>query len=588
MPLLTRQRIDPGGDQALDGLGQLGHRPVFEGATQFDREERVAARATNDQFEFGVRERSFTDLEGDRPHVGVRKWFQIQDPHVGGVVRRCPGSARPSGENRSPRTRLGRDDQVVQQLARRLVDPVEVLDHKEHGTVQDGVEEVDDDVVDACPPELRVDGVGIRGRCDVGAERHSEQWEHGEEVRSRLPDHLVEQLTGDEWIGADVHARARPQQRSKDAVGRRRAVRRAGALEDPQAFCRCPGGIEEARLADAGTARQDDHRTELADGVGEHVELGLTPDQRRAARVAPNLVRGCVHLVGDDRFALSLHQERLEFLADEHGARVADDGGDGDHVTIFRFAEHAGGSVHRVAHERVRAAVLAAEEAGEHAAGLDTLAEDEGRLQCRQLQRGVQERVAGITEVHRRSGTQDELDAVARDVGVEIGDAERRSDALDVVDESMERLGHRSRTVTADESGDAHDHQEPDADEAVLPTGSRECGQLFDDRLRDVGREILATEVAVLRTARLVAGRPGHDPASVFLADLHVLGQVRDNQWVDERVALGRFTLEPDHLVGALARDEQLAVVGSREEHVEGSGCDPDGHRQVGPFRSRR
>ena len=48
---------------------------------------------------------------------------------------------------------------------------MEVLDDEEHRAVEDLIEEVDDDVVGSGAPELGSIGVGLRRRCDVGAER---------------------------------------------------------------------------------------------------------------------------------------------------------------------------------------------------------------------------------------------------------------------------------------------------------------------------------------------------------------------------------------------------------------------------------
>jgi hypothetical protein len=171
---------------------------------------------------------------------------------------------------------------------------------------------------------------------------------------------------------------------------------------------------------------------------------------------------------------------------------------------------------------------------------------------------------------------------------VERGDAVRPADPLDVVDEAVEGGGDRVGTLPFEQRSDADHHQESDRDEPMLTTGPRERGQLLDDGGGHVGREVVVAEVAFAWPARLVAGRAGDHPAAVLLAQLHVVGEVLGDQRVDERVALGRFALEADDLGRPGTGDQQLAVAGADEEHVERAGCDPDGHREVGALGGRR
>ncbi len=155
--------------------------------------------------------------------------------------------------------------------------------------------------------------------------------------------------------------------------------------------------------------------------------------------------------MGGDRLGLALDEERFEWFAEEDRPRVADDGCNGDHVAVCGLAEHASSGVHGVAHEGVGTSELAAEEAGEHSAGLHSLAKHEGRLDLSQFECCMEHGVAGVTAVDRRAGAEHELDAVTGDVGVERSDAVRLTDPHDVVHEIVERHRHRLGTVVLEQ-----------------------------------------------------------------------------------------------------------------------------------------
>ncbi len=102
------------------------------------------------------------------------------------------------------------------------------------------------------------------------------------------------------------------------------------------------------------------------------------PTRRVAVGITTNVAGDASNLVGGDRLGLALHQKRLEHLASRRRSAcrrppIAT-------ATMSRslgLAEHAGSGVHRVAHQGVRASVCAAEEPGEHPAGLNSLADHE-------------------------------------------------------------------------------------------------------------------------------------------------------------------------------------------------------------------
>ena len=121
--------------------------------------------------------------------------------------------------------------------------------------------------------ELRVDGVDLGRVGHLGPERYGKQRQPSHEVGCGLLDDLLEQFTGMNRVGIDVDARTNTQQRTKDAVGRRCAVRRARPLEQLESLRRAVGGIEQARLTDSRCAAQDDDLAELADGVGEDIDF---------------------------------------------------------------------------------------------------------------------------------------------------------------------------------------------------------------------------------------------------------------------------------------------------------------------------
>ena len=199
----------------------------------------------------------------------------------------------------------------------------------------------------------------------------------------------------------------------------------------------------------------------------------------------------------------------------------------------------------------------------------------------------MEERVAGVAGVHRSASAEDELDAVGSDVGVQRRHPEGGTDPLDVVDESMEGFGDGIRALPIEKCPDPTDHQEADGDEPMLPTRPRERRELFDDGCGHVGRQVVIPEMAFTRAGRRVAGRTGDHPATVLLAQLHVVGEVVGDQRVDEGVPLGGFAFQADHLGGSWAGDQQLPVAGADEEHIERPGGDTDGHGEVSSLRRR-
>ena len=70
-------------------------------------------------------------------------------------------------------------------------------------------------------------------------------------------------------------------------------------------------------------------------------------------------------------------------------------------------------------------------------------------------------------------------------------------------------------------------------------------------------------------------------PPACFAAG-HAGGQCRGDLVAHERLALVGLAFEVDHLRGRRADDQQLAVVGPGEKHVERPVRGADGHREVG------
>ncbi len=368
---------------------------------------------------------------------------------------------------------------------------MQVFDHEEDRPLQDRVEELHDGIMDTGPTELRFDRIALVGRRYIRPEWDRKQWQHRQELRSDALDPRRQCSTDSRRVVSELEIRSAAQDRAEHAVRRRDAVRRACSLERRQALGLVPGGIQQARLADAGGARQYDDLPEFTDRSGDRLEFGGPSEQAGGSALSAHLVRRRVDLVGNDRLVLPLDQERFERFGLEHGAGVVHHGCDRHDLAVAGLAEHAGSRVDRVAHQGVRPPVRGAEESGEDAARLRTLAQREPAVDDRDGERCVQQGVTDVAGVHGRSGAEDELETVVGDVGVQRGHPERRGHLDDVVDE---RTQCGSGSVAADlvqRRTDAADHHEADGDESVLAPEVGERLELLADPLWDERIELV-------------------------------------------------------------------------------------------------
>ena len=188
------ERVDPCGQQPLDGVGQrvellaVACRPH-----ELPDEERVAARTLDERAHRLVRQRRLLrNVERERGRSLDAEGLELEARDVlplrGRLAVRSRGDAHEPGPRRRSR------GQRAEQEARGVVQPVPVLDDEERRHEQHPLQERADDLVQ--PVEARACGHGVHlGRVrHLGVERHREQREHRGEVGHGAADERRQDL----------------------------------------------------------------------------------------------------------------------------------------------------------------------------------------------------------------------------------------------------------------------------------------------------------------------------------------------------------------------------------------------------------
>ena len=182
-PVCRLECVDPRRQEALDRLRKLVEGgTLLGGEDKLPDEERVAARPRGKRLGRvdGKRE---VGCHGDRELLGGGPAERLElDPGQvvsGGRDRVDPGSGRHADEPR-PHGRLC--EQVREEEARRVVEPVPVLDHEQRRHHQDPLQECRGGPVELPAARGRIERRCLRGRVDLGVEGNREQRQPRREV----------------------------------------------------------------------------------------------------------------------------------------------------------------------------------------------------------------------------------------------------------------------------------------------------------------------------------------------------------------------------------------------------------------------
>ena len=179
--------VDARRDECLDRLGKLlGLVGLLADARQPLEEQRVAGAALHERGELVVGQPTVTRC-GDGERLRVLRGQRLEPQRQGGQRRRSLGGgesvlARTPRRAGEPRPRRKLRSEVAKELGRRVVHPVDVVEHQQRRRVEEVPEERAHDAVEACAPEGRVEVAHLGRRLDLDVERGREQRRPGHEL----------------------------------------------------------------------------------------------------------------------------------------------------------------------------------------------------------------------------------------------------------------------------------------------------------------------------------------------------------------------------------------------------------------------
>ena len=198
-------------------------------------EKRVAGGALHERSDLVVGEAAVARRRHrERSRVVLGEGLEAQRQ---GGQRRSPRSgsetvlSRPPGRAREPRTRGELRSEVPQQLRRRVVHPVHVVEHQEGRRVEQLAEERPHDAVQARPPEGRVEGFDLRRGLDLDVEWSGQQRRPGHELVVDLLQALAEDRAIVLTPAVQLYVEQRPEERAERVVRSRRLVLRAAQVD---------------------------------------------------------------------------------------------------------------------------------------------------------------------------------------------------------------------------------------------------------------------------------------------------------------------------------------------------------------------
>ena len=274
-------------------------------------------------------------LARDRAHDGQR--VSLGQRAQGDLGERCRHAPRRTGvgtvrDHDEHGRALDPTHQIVEQLAGRLVDPLQVLEHHHDGPRFGLGHQQSPQGIEGLAPELlgRLLGEGLDGQRQEAAEERVGALHllvRAAELRRHLGARRLDGLVPFEIEVASEHHHER-------VVGQRLHHRRAAALEERHVSARKAvlELVDQARLAAAGVA---DHGDDLGLFVGQPGEgfdqagqLALAPHERREAALLRDAHPGhaaepVLDRVRHDRLALAAHTEGPDGLDAEEAAHQA-------------------------------------------------------------------------------------------------------------------------------------------------------------------------------------------------------------------------------------------------------------------------
>ena len=159
---------------------------------ELGEEHRIAGRPFREQLDVVIGDRRVVrGFTHERDDVIEREWSELEPDHVGFGGRQPRRSVAPGHEN-EPRTRGEVCRDRLDELGRRVVDPLSVLDYQERGRVEEVSEHLAQYGSEARGPELFFEpfGLGRVGHRHVGHDR--EEWSPRHQVRSDRPHRIAE------------------------------------------------------------------------------------------------------------------------------------------------------------------------------------------------------------------------------------------------------------------------------------------------------------------------------------------------------------------------------------------------------------
>ena len=479
-PVAARQGVHARIHQRLNRVGQALQRAAgLRRGNQLAEQQRVALRARDQLLADGGRKPRVVGASG-RQELGHRvggEWLQGDPLQPGQVLE--PTCFRAAGDQREVAVLGGGvlvpalPQQVAQQADRGAVQPVRVLDQHQHRPGRRG--DVDQAAQRAGHPrrgELGVERIGLLGRRVLDAEGDADQGQPGLEIRVELAD-AVGERSGDVVGVVQVRQDGCAQPAAHRHVRGARGVRAALDRQDVHVRRRLADGADQARLADPGLADQLDQAPIAGSGSVErrvqNAQLLLAADQgsHRGALARSGAGRRADGL-GVDRGGLALGLERLDRGALEVVADPAQDRRGGEHRARLGVRHHPRGEVHRVAHQRPDPAGGLADVGAEHRAAVDSGADLERPVTADDVPERVEHPVVVVGRGDRGAGAQDQLAAVAVDVGGDVGDLPLSARSRGRADDLGQDLGKRLRPAAREQPVGSSELDERDGHVAVL------------------------------------------------------------------------------------------------------------------------
>ncbi len=402
------------------------------------------------------------------------------------------------------------------ELGRHLVDPVCVLDRDHGRRRRQRGHQLDRGVRDALAPEPRLEHRELGGVGDLDVERGREQRERFLELR-RLALHEVAQRFDDVRRGV-VEAGQRAEESRRGPVRAARQVGLARDGRDLQARGLGEQLVEQARLAGAGVADQLDDPARAVDRGRERPveqrELVVATDERQHRRPLglsgsrrPALGRLLPERDRVHRLRLALDRQRGELRGLERRARARHEVGGGEDLPRFRGGHEPRREVDGVAHHGVRPPVPRTDLTGEHVTAVHADPDRQRELRVLQAPHRAEHPALVVAVRDGHAGREDDLPAVAIDVGGEERDALRVGGCLRRVHELVDRTRSRTRARRRDEVVDAVEVHEADGRGAVLRF-DRPVTQVLAQRDRHRGRDVGLARRTGLSVDLVRAGRP--------------------------------------------------------------------------------